>query len=74
MEASTSNGGHEPRISKAALCAHLGCSERYIEKRAKEGMPYVKVARHPRYLVSEVEAWLERHGHLTIHGDVADLR
>jgi hypothetical protein len=57
--------GHlEPWLDKRALAAHLGCSERWIEYRAREGMPSWKIAGRVKFRPSEVEAWLIENGHM----------
>jgi hypothetical protein len=54
----------EPWLDKRALAAHLGCSERWLEYRAREGMPSWKIAGRIKFRASEVEAWLTENGHM----------
>jgi hypothetical protein len=62
----------EPWLTKAGIAAHLGCSQKWIERRVKEGLPYSTVAGRPKFRASVVEPWLERNGHIAHHGDVAN--
>jgi hypothetical protein len=48
----------EPWLDKKGLAEHLGCCERWIEYRMREGMPAWKIAGRIKFRVSEVEAWL----------------
>jgi hypothetical protein len=54
----------EPWLDKRALAAHLGCSERWIEYRAREGMPSWLIAGRRKFKPSDVEAWLIENGHM----------
>jgi len=54
----------EPWLDKRALATHLGCSERWLEYRAQEGMPSWKIAGRIKFRPSEVEAWLIEHGYM----------
>jgi len=54
----------EPWLTKAQLAEYLACSERWIEIRMSEGMPYAKIAGRIKFKASEAEAWLERTGHM----------
>jgi hypothetical protein len=54
----------EAWLDKRALAGHLGCSERWLEYRAREGMPSWKIAGRVKFRPSEVEAWLIANGHL----------
>lgn len=54
----------EPWLDKARLAEHLGCGVRWIEMRVAEGMPSAMIAGRRKFRASEVEAWLERAGHL----------
>lgn len=47
-------------LSKSALAARWGCSERLIEKRAQEGMPKGPLDRYGKrlYSLAECEKWL----------------
>ncbi len=53
-------GKPESFVSKGALAAHLGMSERWVELRMKEGLPVHRFRRTVRFRISEVEQWLER--------------
>jgi hypothetical protein len=57
-------GQLEPWLDKRALAAHLGCGERWIEYRMREGMPAWKIAGRIKFRASEVEAWLLEHCHI----------
>jgi predicted DNA-binding transcriptional regulator AlpA len=51
----------EPLVTKRTLAGHLAVSERWIEKRVKDGMPAEKFRTGAiRFRVSEVEDWLRR--------------
>jgi excisionase family DNA binding protein len=50
----------EPWLRKAELARELQCSGKTIERRMREGMPFMPVGRHPRFRLSEVEAWLRQ--------------
>jgi hypothetical protein len=54
----------EPWLTKAQLREYLACSERWIEVRMAEGMPYAKIAGRIKFKASKVEAWLEENGHM----------
>jgi hypothetical protein len=54
----------EPWLGKAQLAEHLACSERWIELRMADGMPYAKIAGRIKFKPSEVEAWLAANGYL----------
>jgi hypothetical protein len=54
----------EPWLDKKALAIHLGCSERWLEYRAREGMPSWRIAGRVKFRASEVEAWLLETGHM----------
>lgn len=58
----------EPWLSKTALAKHLSCSVRWVEQRMEEGMPHAHIAGRAKFRVSEVEPWLEQHGHLSRRG------
>jgi predicted DNA-binding transcriptional regulator AlpA len=51
----------EPWITKTAVAAHLGVSERWIELRYRDGFPFHKdqPSRMVRFKLSEVDAWME---------------
>lgn len=57
----------EPWLDKRGLARHLSCSVRWIELRIREGLPHAYIAGRAKFRVSEVEAWLESHGHLKRH-------
>lgn len=46
------------------LGTHLGCSERWLKYRIKDGMPSAIIAGRRKFRASEVEKWLEKEGHL----------
>jgi hypothetical protein len=54
----------EPWLDKKMLAAHLGCSERWLEYRAREGMPSWKIAGRIKFKASEAESWLVHEGHM----------
>ena len=64
----------EPWLDQKGLAEHLACSVRWIRYRMAEGMPHAMIGGRPKYRASEVEAWLEAHGQLEHHGDMADTR
>jgi hypothetical protein len=49
----------EPWLSKKALAAHYGYSVRWVELRMADGMPSHWRGGQKRFLLSEVEPWLE---------------
>lgn len=51
-------------LDKRGLAEHLCCSTRSIESAQAEGMPHAIIFGRVKFRVSEVEAWLERTGHL----------
>lgn len=61
----------EPWLDKRSLAAHLGCGIRWIEYRLEDGMPHTLLAGRVKFRASEVEPWLEAHGHLERRGEVA---
>jgi hypothetical protein len=60
--------GSEPWLDKRALAQHLCCSVRSIENALADGMPHAVIFGRVKFRVSEVEPWLEAHGHLIRHG------
>lgn len=48
----------EPWLLKRELAGELRVSERWIELRMRDGLPYLRMGRSPRFRLSEVEAWL----------------
>ena len=50
--------GPEPFITTAQLAACLGCSARWVEARAHDGMPAYRWGGMTRYRLSEVLDWL----------------
>jgi hypothetical protein len=54
----------EPWLDKRALAEHLACSVRSIQTVLAEGCPHAVVFGRVKFRVSEVEPWLEAHGHL----------
>lgn len=61
----------EPWLDKRALAAHLGCGIRWIEQRVQDGMPHTVIAGRNKFRASQVEPWLEGHGHLEHRGKQA---
>jgi hypothetical protein len=61
----------EPWLGKRRLAEHLDCSERWIELRMEEGMPRAMIAGRVKFKASEIERWLEEHGHLERQGEAA---
>lgn len=61
----------EPWLDKRALAAHLGCSVSFVEKRMADGMPHAVIAGRCKFRASQIEPWLEQHGHLQQRGDLA---
>jgi hypothetical protein len=61
----------ESWLDKHALAAHLGCSVRWIAYRMDEGMPHALIAGRVKFRPSEVEPWLEQHGHFKRRGEAA---
>jgi hypothetical protein len=64
----------EPWLDKRGLASHLACSVRSVEHALAEGMPHATIFGRIKFRVSDVEPWLEDHGHLeragtTITGD-----
>jgi hypothetical protein len=59
-------------LDKRGLAEHLSCSVRSIEAAMKRGMPYAVIFGRAKFRASEVEAWLERHGDLERHGELAN--
>jgi hypothetical protein len=57
-----------PWLDKRGLADHLSCSVRSIETAVAEGMPHAVIFGRVKFLVSEVEPWLERAGHLERRG------
>jgi hypothetical protein len=56
--------GAEPWLDKRELAQHLSCSVRSIETALAEGLPHAVILGRVKFRVSEVEPWLEAHGHL----------
>lgn len=71
------NGGQGPGdlvvlerwLDKRQLAEHLSCSVRWINYRMADGMPHAMSAGKAKFRASEVERWLEAHGHLERRGD-----
>ncbi|HEX4732943.1 MAG TPA: hypothetical protein VH247_00915 [Thermoleophilaceae bacterium] len=55
-------------LSLKDLARQLGCSTRWLEYRLHEGMPSAVIAGRRKCRQSEVELWLEQHGHLLKEG------
>ena len=62
--------GFEPWKDKRAVAAHFACSVRWIERRMEDGLPHRHIAGRAKFRVSEVELWLEAHGHIELRGEV----
>jgi hypothetical protein len=58
----------EPWLDKRGLAEHLACSVRSIQTALTEGLPHAVIFGRVKFRVSEVEPWLEAHGHLVRHG------
>lgn len=54
----------EPWLDKYQLAAFFGCGVRWIEYRVAEGLPSALIAGRRKFRVSEVEPWMQRHGHI----------
>jgi hypothetical protein len=54
----------EAWLDKSQTAAALGCSVRFLEYRVKSGMPSSMRFGRRYFRLSEVEAWLERHGYI----------
>jgi excisionase family DNA binding protein len=53
----------EPWLRKGEIAAHLGVSQRWVEKRAADsGLPFHRVGQLNLYRVSEVDRWVESNG------------
>jgi hypothetical protein len=50
----------EPELSKRQLAQCLGFSTRWVELRARDGMPSRIQGNQRRFLLSDCEAWLAR--------------
>jgi hypothetical protein len=61
----------EPWLDKRGIAGHLACSVRWIERRMEDGLPHRHIAGRAKFRVSEVEPWLEDHGHIEQRGEVA---
>jgi excisionase family DNA binding protein len=55
----------EPWLTREALAEYLGCSVRWIDYRIAEhaGFPAHEIAGRLKFRASDVETWLEQHGH-----------
>lgn len=62
----------EPWLDKRGVAQHFSCSVRSIEGAMTRGLPYATIFGRPKFRASEVEAWLERHGALSLHGERGD--
>jgi hypothetical protein len=54
----------EPWLDKRGLADHLACSVRSIETALAGGLPHAVIFGRPKFKVSIVEPWLERHGYI----------
>ncbi len=61
----------EEYLDKKGIAAHFKCSVRWIERRMEEGLPHTHIAGRAKFRVSEVEPWLEVHGHIERRGEAA---
>lgn len=61
----------EPWLDKRGLARHLMCSVRWVEARMADGMPHVRMAGRAKFHLSEVEPWLQAHGHIERRGEAA---
>lgn len=50
----------ERYLTISELADFLTCSERFLQLRAREGMPYLPVGRARRYRASDVASWLQQ--------------
>jgi hypothetical protein len=57
----------EPWLDKRGLAEHLCCSIRSIQTALTEGLPHAVIFGRVKFQVSQVEPWLEAHGHLVRH-------
>ncbi len=60
-----------PWLGKTKIAEHFDCSIRWIERRMEEGLPHTHIAGRAKFRVSEVEPWLEAHGHIERRGEAA---
>lgn len=61
----------EPWLDKRGLANHLACSVRWVERRMEDGMPHTHIAGRAKFHVTEIEPWLEVHGHIERRGEAA---
>lgn len=64
----------EPWLDKAKTAEHFSCSIRSIELAMARGLPHATIFGRPKLKASQVEAWLDAHGEITLHGDQPDRR
>lgn len=58
-------------LDKAGIAEQFACSIRWIECRMEDGMPHAHIAGRAKFRVSEVEPWLQEHGHIERRGEAA---
>ena len=58
-------------LDKRGIAQHLSCSVRSIERAMVDGMPHAVIFGRAKFKTGEVEAWLGRHGDLSLHGERA---
>lgn len=58
----------EKWLTQDELADQLGCSPRWLRYRMAEGMPSALIAGRRKFRQTEVERWLEDHGHLRKDG------
>lgn len=58
-------------LDKTGISEHYSCSIRWIERRMEEGLPHAHIAGRAKFRVSEVEPWLQEHGHIQVRGEAA---
>lgn len=56
-----SRRAHDPWVTKRQLAAYLGYSTRWIELRARDGLPSRMMGSRRRYRISEVERWMTQY-------------
>jgi hypothetical protein len=59
----------EPWLDKRELATYLSCSPKSIQRAVAEGMPHAILFGKIKCRISEVEPWLQSHGHLELAGD-----
>ena len=54
----------EPWLDRRGLAEHLACSTKSVDRATADGMPHATIFGRVKFQVSQVEPWLEEHGHL----------